>query len=113
LDNRTVKRTPGVAFLTSPEGEFRSGCICTISASGLAGAFAKGLPSDGIEVLCIAAKKRLRRAGDFSPAVTVCNRAGSAAAGAHQGRYRPIDIDRSPGVIGSRRFNAKRVLQNI
>jgi hypothetical protein len=41
--------------------------------------------------------------------VTVRNRAGNVAAGSHKGRYRPIDIDRTPHMIGSRRF--RKVLQ--
>jgi hypothetical protein len=43
------------------------------------------------------------RAGDVNSPVTVRARPTSAAAGAHQGRYRPIDIDRSPGMIETRR----------
>ena len=54
-----------------------------------------------------------RRAVDVNLPVTVRARPASAAAGAHQERYRPIDIDRSPGMIGSRRFNGERVLQSI
>jgi hypothetical protein len=69
----------------------------------------RGLQPSGIEVLCIAAKKRLRRAVDVNPPVTVRTRAASTAAGAHQGRYRPIDIDRMPRMTGSRRFNGERV----
>ena len=63
--------------------------------------------------LNIIAKEQERRAGDVNPPVTVRARPASDAAGAHQGRYRPIDIDRSPGMIGSRRFNGERVLQSI
>jgi hypothetical protein len=37
-----------------------------------------------------------RRAGNVNPPVTARARAASDAAGAHQARYRPIDIDRSP-----------------
>ena len=55
----------------------------------------------------------LERAGDVNSPVTVRARPASGSAGAHQGRYRPIDIDRTPGVIGSRRFNGERVLQNF
>ena len=36
------------------------------------------------------------RAGDVNPPVTVRARPARAAAGAHEGRYRPIDIDRTP-----------------
>ncbi len=37
-----------------------------------------------------------RRAGDVNPPVTVRARVARTASGTHQGRYRPIDIDRSP-----------------
>jgi hypothetical protein len=40
-----------------------------------------------------------RRAVDVSPPVTVRGCVGSTAAGAHEGRYRPIDIDRTPVAI--------------
>jgi hypothetical protein len=46
-----------------------------------------------------------RRAGDVNPPVTVRARVASAAPGAHQGRYRPIDIDRSPFMMENRRVN--------
>jgi hypothetical protein len=63
---------------------------------------ASGPPRNGVEVLNITAKKRARRAVDVNPPVTVRARPASAAPGSHQGRYRPIDIDRTPGMIGSR-----------
>ncbi len=69
---------------------------------------ADGRQPNGIEVLCIAAKKWLRRAGDVNPPVTVCNRAGNVAAGTHQGSYRPIDIDRSPGMTAKKRYKGER-----
>jgi hypothetical protein len=37
-----------------------------------------------------------RRAGDVNPPVSVRARVARTASGTHQGRYRPIDIDRSP-----------------
>ena len=37
-----------------------------------------------------------RRAGDVNSPVTVRARVARTASGTHQGRYRPIDIDRSP-----------------
>jgi hypothetical protein len=73
----------------------------------------RGLAPNGIEVPSIAAKKRSGQAVDVNPPVTVRNRADTAATGSHQSRHRPIDIDRTPGMIGSRRFNGKRVLENI
>ena len=53
--------------------------------SALAELFARGLPLNGIGFLSIAAEKWQRRAVDVNPLVTVRNRAGSAAAGSHQG----------------------------
>ena len=40
--------------------------------------------------------------GDVNPLVTVRARVGRTAAGTCQGRYRPIDIDRSPRDVLSR-----------
>ena len=53
------------------------------------------------------------RAGDVNPPVTLRARPASAAPGTHEGRYRPIDIDRTPFRIETRRFNGERVLQSI
>jgi hypothetical protein len=89
---------------------------CGVS-SALAGHFTRGLPPCGS---CVAAarwhwlslnrrEKWERRAGDVNPPVTVRSR----AAGAHQVRYRPIDIDRTPAMTGAKRFNGERVLQGI
>jgi hypothetical protein len=77
----------------------------TAESSGSGSRSADGRKPNGVEVLRITPKKRARRAGDVNPPVRVRARPASAAPGAHQERYRPIDIDRSPGVIGSRRFN--------
>jgi hypothetical protein len=71
------------------------------------------LAPKGVEVLSIAAKKQARRAGDVNPPVTVRARGTSAAAGSHQGPYRPIDIDRSPCIIGPRRVNGNLGIQDI
>jgi len=47
---------------------------------------------------------------DVNPPVTVRARAASAAAGAYQGRYRLMDIDRSPfASVSSRFYGALRV----
>ena len=46
-----------------------------------------------------------RRAVDVNPPVTVRARAARTAAGTHQGRYRPIDIDRTPFMMENRRVN--------
>ncbi len=78
-----------------------------------AGLFARRLPPNGVEVLSFTAKKQSRRAGDVNPPVRVRARAASAAAGAQKGRYRPIEIDRSPGMIGPRRLNGNLGLQGI
>ena len=78
-----------------------------------AGLFARRLPPNGVEVLSITAKKRPGRAGDVNPPVTVRARAASAAAGAQKGRYRPIEIDRSPGMIGPRRLNGNQGVEGI
>jgi hypothetical protein len=59
----------------------------------------------GVEVHSIAAKKQAMRAVDVNPPVTVRARAASVAAGANEGRYRPIDIDRSPFRMENRRVN--------
>jgi hypothetical protein len=40
---------------------------------------------------------------DVNPPVTVRTRAASVAPGAHEGLYRPIDIDRTPFMIETRR----------
>jgi hypothetical protein len=61
-----------------------------------------GRKPNGIEVLNITAKKRARRTGDQSP-VAVRVRPARGAPGAHGGRYRPIDIDRSPFMNETRR----------
>jgi hypothetical protein len=64
---------------------------------------AAGRQSAGLEVLSITSKKRESRAGDVNPPVRVRARAASVAAGAHEGRYRLIDIDRTPFRNAARR----------
>jgi hypothetical protein len=53
------------------------------------------------------------RAGDVNPPVTVRPHPASVAAGAHQGCYRPIDNDRSPGIVEPMRVNENLDLQDI
>jgi len=50
---------------------------------------------------------------DVNPPVTVRARPARIEAGAHQGRYRPIDIDRSPFLIESRGVNGNLDLEDI
>jgi hypothetical protein len=83
------------------------------SWAGEATTTAEGRKPNGVEVLNITAKKRSRRAVDVNPPVTVRARPASAAAGTHQGRYRPIDIDRSPCMIGPRHVNGNSGLEDI
>jgi hypothetical protein len=49
-----------------------------------------GLPPGGIGVLSITTQKRLRRAGDVNPPVTVSNRLANVAAGSHYGDTRRL-----------------------
>jgi hypothetical protein len=45
---------------------------------------------------------------DVNLPVTVRDRADSAAAGSREGRYRPIDIDRSPGITKKKSGKGER-----
>ncbi|MGV2338155.1 MAG UNVERIFIED_CONTAM: hypothetical protein LVR18_30145 [Planctomycetaceae bacterium] len=49
-----------------------------------------GLPPGGIGVLSITTQKRLRRAGDVNPPVTVSNHLANVAAGSHYGDTRRL-----------------------